>query len=113
MDNMIRHILEIIPDSYAEEFPMFSVFEAYSPCGAEVQEENNLFCDPSLLQLPRDVAIGTLAHEFAHLFLQHADMKSGLQQEYEADALACQWGFSAEVKAMRQYLGPPTEQQGG
>jgi len=103
----------VIPDSYTEEFPLFSVFEAYSPWDAHV-EEGKIFCDPKLLNMPRDVAIGALAHEFAHLFLRHGmGGKGDLRKEHEADALACQWRFTEEVKAMRQYFGPPTDQQGG
>ena len=65
-------------------------------------------CDQSLLDIPRNVAIGILAHEFAHLFLGHP-VTGGLQDEYQADGLACQWGFTEEVRALRQHLGPPTD----
>lgn len=110
MDNLVRHVLKVIPDSYTEEFPSFSVFERYSRWGAHVEEEGNIFCDPSLLDVPKDVAIGTLAHEFAHLFLGHTG-KGGLREEYEADALAHQWGFKEQIRAMRNIAGPPTLEQ--
>lgn len=108
MDGLIRHVLKMIPEHYTEEFPSFSVFEVYSRWGAHVEEEN-IFCDPSLLNLPRDVAIGTLAHEFAHVFLRHTG-KGGSGDEHEADALACRWGFRKQVEAMRECYGPPTEE---
>lgn len=113
MYNLVKHILKAIPDEYTEDFPSFSVYE-HSPWGAHIEKDREgegiLFLDPSLLDLPTDVAIGTLAHEFAHLFLGHTG-KGGLQEDYEADELACQWGFSAEVEAMRQHYGPPTDEQ--
>jgi len=114
MYNLLKHVLKAIPNEYTEDFPSFSVFETHSPWGAHVESdgegEGSIFCDPRLLNSPTDVAIGTLAHEFTHLFLGHSG-KGGLQDEYEADELACRWGFSAEVEAMRQHLGPPADQQ--
>ncbi len=49
--------------------------------------------------------VGIIAHELAHLVLGHrfvsweGKRKLGLREEYEADALACQWGFHAELMA--------------
>ncbi len=115
MDTLVRYVLKRIPDSYAEEFPSFSVFESHSPWGAhvereDIEEEGKIFCDPRLVNMAKNVAIGTLAHEFAHLFLGHTGAGS-LQGEYQADELACQWGFMDEVKAMRQHFGPPSEER--
>jgi hypothetical protein len=107
MDKLVRYVLKAIPNSYADEFPSFSVFESYSPWDAYV-DEGKVFLSPSLINLPKDVAIGTLAHEFAHVFLEHTGM-DGLQEDHEADALACQWGFIEEIKAMRQHFGPATD----
>jgi len=109
MDNLLRHVLKVIPDSYTEEFPAFSVFETYSPWGAHV-EEGKVFYAPSLLDMPKDVAIGTLAHEFAHLFLGHTG-EGGLREEYEADGLAHQWGLAEQIRAMHRHIGPPTLEQ--
>jgi len=96
LDILVRHVLVTIPDSYTEEFPSFPVFEAHSPWGAHV-EEGKVFCDLSLLDMPRDVAIGTLAHEFAHLFLRHTG-KGSVRDEWEADALASKWGSQKKSK---------------
>ncbi len=103
----MRNVLTVIPDSCAEEFQSFSIFEAHSPWGAHVDEEN-IYLDSDLLKEPKDVAIGTIAHEFAHLFLGHAAPGS-LQNEYEADTLAEKWGFKKQIKAMRKRYGPPTD----
>lgn len=108
MHNLIIHVLKAIPE-YTDDFPSFSVYE-HSPWGADVQKEGIIFFDPSLLDLPTDIAIGTVAHEFAHLFLGHTG-KGGIQEDYEADELACRWGFSAEAEAMRQHEGPPTDKR--
>jgi hypothetical protein len=101
LDILVRHVLMTIPESYKEEFPPFSVFEAGSPCGAHV-EEAKVFCDPSLLDMPRDAAVGKLAHEFANLFLKHTG-KGGVFDEQEVDALASKWGFTEEIESMRAY----------
>ncbi|MCJ7743349.1 MAG: DUF45 domain-containing protein [Dehalococcoidales bacterium] len=113
MDKLVRHVLKVIPNRYAEEFPSFSVFEAKSPWGAHIEresieDEGKIYFDPRLLKMAKKVAIGTIAHEFAHLFLGHTGPGS-LQGEYEADDLARQWGFKNEIEAMRKHSGPPTE----
>jgi hypothetical protein len=74
-----------------------------------VDDERNIFCDSSLLNLPSDVAIGTLAHEFAHVFLRQTG-KRGLRDEREADALASRWGFKKQIEAMRELYVPPAEE---
>lgn len=107
IDSLVRHVLKVIPDDYTEGFPSLSVFETYSCWGAHV-EEGKVMCSPSLLEMPRDIAIGILAHEFAHVFLEHTG-KGGLQEEHDADELTCKWGFAEEVRVMRQHLGPPTD----
>lgn len=54
--------------------------------------------------------VGIIAHELAHLALGHrfisweGKRKLGLREEYEADALACQWGFDAELTAVLEAL---------
>ena len=116
MDTLIKHVLKAIPNKYAEEFPSFSVFEAKSRWGAQVEresieDEGKIFFDPKVLKMPKDVAIGLIAHEFAHLFLGH-DGGGGLKDEDAADAFAIQWGFAKEVKSMRKKLGSATEREG-
>lgn len=106
LDELIKFILKTIPDEHTYEFPSFSVFEHDSSWIAHV-DDGRIICSPSLLNMPRHVAIGILAHEFAHVFLGHTG-EGGLENEYEADKLASEWGFAAEVKMMRERLGPPT-----
>jgi Zn-dependent protease with chaperone function len=71
----------------------------------------------TLLTLNRDLdsrphgeIVGVIAHELAHLALGHrfvsweGKRKVRLREEYEADALACQWGFEEELKAALEAL---------
>jgi hypothetical protein len=110
---LVRSVLERMPDSYSDDFPSFSIFESHSDWHAHVEREDSedvaiVVCDPRLLNEPRKVALGTIAHEFAHLFLGHI-APSGLENEYQADDLARRWGFKKEIGAMRALYGPPTE----
>jgi len=49
--------------------------------------------------------VGIIAHELAHLALGHrfisweGKRRLRLREEYEADALACRWGFQGELMA--------------
>ena len=45
--------------------------------------------------------IGEIAHEFAHVVLNH---DCGGEREKEADQLACQWGFEAEIREVNSDL---------
>ena len=104
---LVREVLGRIPDEVEDEFHVFNVFEDTSPWGAYVND-GSVFLDPrKLLAESRDVAIGTIAHELAHVYLRHP-MEGGLDDEYAADDLARSWGFVQEVKAMRDACGPPT-----
>lgn len=56
--------------------------------------------------VPVNEAKGIIAHEFAHLVLKHwhprqLRYKTDDRREAEADRLACDWGFSEEIAALR------------
>jgi hypothetical protein len=59
---------------------------------------------------PRREVVGIIAHELAHLALGHrfvsweGKRQLRLKEEYEADALACQWGFREELRAALEAL---------
>lgn len=110
---LVLAVLEAIPETCAEEFPSFSVVERKSPLSTHVEREEIddvavLCIDPQLAYENHDIALGTLAHEFAHIFLGHTGHET-LDDEYAADAMARRWGFTKEVDAMRSDVGPPTE----
>ena len=107
MDDLVKHVLKLIPDKYIEDFPSFSVFESPSKWGAYV-DEGKIYLGSDLLNEPKDVAVGTIAHEFAHLFLGHIGPGT-LQYENEADTLAKKWGFNKQIKVMRKCYGPATD----
>lgn len=56
---------------------------------------------------------GIIAHELAHLFLghkRHDEESKNLEQEFEADAEACKWGFKDEiVKALKNEVSESSE----
>jgi hypothetical protein len=59
-----------------------------------------VYLSPSLLRKPLDQIHGTIAHELAHIVLDHAKHQRsgdarvvGLEDETEADRLATSWGF--------------------
>ncbi len=109
---LFEFVVQKIPDSYEEEFPCFSVWKGTGGVGevAYVDGPNIYFNVDSLLKKPKDVTIGTIAHELAHICLRHYGT-GGLENEERADGLACQWGFRKEIKAMREKTGPPTDEQ--
>lgn len=56
----------------------------------------------------KDVMIGIVAHEFAHVYCGHNGETGELTKEDEADDMARVWGFESEVDVMREKLGPTT-----
>jgi hypothetical protein len=114
---LFEDVLARIPDSYAEDFPCFSVYEGFALEGASVIDEIIYFDVSRLTKASggdQGVLIGIIAHELAHIFLGHSSMiernpMEGLKLEGEADSLAAEWGFAEEVETFRQKLGPPSQ----
>ena len=52
-----------------------------------------------LAESTHKVAVGTIAHEFAHVVLGHRS--GGSNAEDAADTLAIEWGFSDEIEASK------------
>ncbi len=54
-------------------------------------------------------AVGTIAHEFAHVYLEHSARRSKDEKtgERRADALACKWGFKEEIDESKR--GGPSQ----
>jgi hypothetical protein len=59
-----------------------------------------LFINENLETKNGSIIQGIVAHELAHLYLHHKrpdDESKCLEQQYEADAEACKWGFKDEI----------------
>lgn len=69
-----------------------------------------LTLNEGLKERPLGDIVGIIAHELAHLALGHrfvaweGKRQLRLREEYEADALACQWGFRGELMAALEAL---------
>ena len=54
---------------------------------------------------PKEEIIYTIAHEFAHVYLKHPNMKEDVNTiEIEADKQVIAWGFENELKACNSYI---------
>ena len=103
--SLLEDVIRRIPRGVHDEFAFFEVVEGHSPWGAHVDEDNAVTLDPEKLTTDsRPVALGTIAHELAHVFL---DPQARREDDGEADALARKWGFSPEIAAMRDAIGEP------
>jgi len=115
---LVDHVLQRIPDRYEEGFLSFSIYQRYSKWGAHVYD-NNVYFDVKKLEEKsggdEDVKIGFIAHELAHVFLNHTSSQNQgrltLKHEDEADEFASMWGFAKEIKAFRQKIGPPAVEE--
>jgi len=73
--------------------------------------------EKELIKLPDRAIIGVIAHELAHITLKHYRMTCEqmcdfyLLFEYEADDLACKWGFKDEVRRFREFISHADESQ--
>jgi len=112
-DSEIRAVFDTvigrIPEEYGPSFPTFAVAPGFSKMGAYVDTPSStLIIDAEKIgQQSQQVALGTIAHELAHVFLGRAP-EPRLEEEYEADDLARQWGFAEEVDERRRLVGPPS-----
>jgi hypothetical protein len=66
-----------------------------------------LYLSPLLVDVAKDVAVAVVAHELAHILLDHELINSSREtydhQEDEAWNLARQWGFAKEIEARDRY----------
>ena len=107
--DLFNTVIDRIPGEYSPSFPSFAVAPGFSKMGAHVDTPSQtLIIDAEKLdQQSQQVALGTIAHELAHVFLGRA-LEPRLEEEYEADDLARQWGFAEEVDERRRLVGPPS-----
>ena len=113
---LVLEVLSRIPDEYEEKFPSFNIYEYYyrmykDDAGVYVHDSAVFFCAERFFKSSdndRDVMIGTVAHEFAHVYCGHDGETGDLTEVDEADDMARGWGFESEVNVMREKLGPTT-----
>jgi len=113
---LVLEVLSRIPDEYEEKFPSFNIYEYYyrmykDDAGAYVHDSSAFFWAERFFKTSdndRDVMIGIVAHEFAHVYCGHKGRTKDLREENEADDRARGWGFESEVNVMREKLGPTT-----
>ena len=94
-------------DSLAQFFEVGRMPDPDSlPEGIEVDTSAEYYRGVWVVVLPADlpsvpdaVARGTIAHEFAHVFLRH--YRPSEQCEREADQTAREWGFTRDIAALR------------
>lgn len=108
LNDLCVEVLGRIPNEFEDDFPVINVQQRDSAWGAHVEDENVVVLDEEkLARYSRAEAIGIIAHELSHVYLQHPKV-GGLEDEYSADDLASGWGLDLEVHAMREAIGPPT-----
>ena len=111
--NLLHLVIQKIIDSgFQEELSFGPIIEGstYSNEAGEVTEDNYIRINSKrLIKYEDDVAMAIIAHELAHSFLKHFERYGkGLENEYEADNLAKEWGFA--IDKFRKVCGPPTIQ---
>ena len=89
----------ISPQNYALAFPI-SIPVGHVPDDKQITRRV-IILSPSLSEASREQAMFTIAHEIAHSWLKHGDVKTKEEfdaQETEADAQAAEWGFPRPQK---------------
>ena len=109
--NLLYKVIEkIINSGFQQELVLGSIIERKTNADepGEVTIDNDIIIDSEQLKkYEDDVAMALIAHELAHSFLKHYEnWGKGLENEYEADNLAKEWGF--DVDKFRKACGPPT-----
>ena len=104
LKSYIDEVLTRIPSSYIEDFPSFNIYNGSSVVAAHVYKDSITFDIAKLYKSSegiKEVIIGVIAHEIAHVFREHgfkASQKDALSFEDDADQLASEWGFEEEIQ---------------
>lgn len=116
----LKEVLSRVPDSVYNalvhgEYPLY-VAESSRIAGVVALDCEGgsgltlLTLNEGLKGRPLGDVVGIIAHELAHLALGHRFVswerkrQLRLREEYEADGLACQWGFREELRAALEAL---------
>jgi len=111
---LVETVLEKIPLE-PEDFPIFKIVQAdlNTDTWGHVEDAEAVWLDVKAMNRRRlnvDAKIGCIAHEFAHLFLQHHSGEYEHEDEAEleevekaADEKAIEWGFGKEIRAKEKF----------
>jgi hypothetical protein len=106
---LVRKVMARIPRADAKEFPPFRVLQSPLPEDQLGHGSENVTLDAdkmNALGMSEDAKIAVIAHEFAHVFLNHIDAswndEDAQTMEDEADEKASQWGFGKELSTLHE-----------
>jgi hypothetical protein len=111
LETILRKVLSTILDFVEiDDLMLGYLHEGRTSSGevAEVTEDGFIYLDFNKLKdLPEDIIMAIIAHEFAHYYLEHYNSKpKRLEFKEEADNLAKKWGF--DIDKFRKVCGPAT-----
>ncbi len=111
LDTLIydRNLCVIFPERYANTIYRNDVPIAYNRSDNKelpkftMREMWYVVLADYLYDIDYKAIVGTIVHEFAHVYLEHFGFNSEVSAEYEAatDKLASEWGFLDEIKKSR------------
>ena len=111
LTKLINHVLRRVSSKFEEAYvgnserSSFDIWKGRDKNGAYCHPDYILFDPERLDEIFGDDKgkIGVIAHEFAHMFLDHPnapdDGRGRISYEEEANKLAAEWGFSKEIEA--------------
>ncbi len=109
MNLLSTTVRKIIHSGFGQNLSFGSVIEGNTIAGgiAELTVDHCIRINSlQLNQLDEDVAMALIAHELAHDHLKHFQhWKNHLENEYNADKLAREWGFN--IDRFRKICGQP------
>ncbi len=95
IDELQRKIHSI--EGFSSFGRVINVFATHTKVIVVLDEERLSF-------FPDELIVGVLAHEFAHVYLDHS-LKTGNPHflEQEANELVIKWGFEKEIKVLKEF----------
>ncbi len=108
MQEVVKPILSVICDNHDGELPDVFIKEEPSSTTAHI-DKCDIILTPTVLDMPDEVAKGTVAYLVAHAALGHCQLEPDPTQGERAEEQARKWGFDQEIDALRKHSGKMTE----
>lgn len=89
----LKKVAPFIPDAVGSKVFIFLPTHDTTGCAFQYTGGPVIYLHPEIHRSSQSEVDFTVAHEFAHLVLNHIGKKSTLIIEREADVQACKWGF--------------------